>query len=277
MPFLNIDPAQIQSVIRQIAQQELLPRFTRIKHSHKADGSIVTEADIAAQTSICKALTDAFPASVVLGEEMTAEEQAMLLASDQPVWCIDPLDGTSNFAAGIPYFAISLALIEHGEVTLGIVYDPMRDECFTAQKSKGQEIKVDLNGDILINTQDDISLKNATAIVDFKRLTNELASRIVTERPFASQRNFGASALDWCWLATGRGHVYLHGNQNLWDYAAGEMIFRASGGYASTLQGEKIYKNALIKRSVVAGINQSLYTQWANWLNLPVTSEVINR
>jgi len=266
MHDINIDTSKLKDLIQNIARQELLPRFTKVSHSLKADGSIVTEADIAAQTQITATLKQHWPDFVLLGEEMSTEQQTHLLASDQPVWCLDPLDGTSNFAAGIPYFAVSLSLIYHSEVILGLVYDPTRDECFFASKMTDGSITGSFNEKPLTAIQSDIKLANATAIVDFKRLTNALATRIVTERPFSSQRNFGASALDWCWLAAGRGHVYLHGNQNLWDYTAGELIFRAAGGLASTLEGETIYKKEIIKRSVVAAINQSLFNEWHEWI-----------
>lgn len=264
---MNIDATKLKDLIRTIAKEELLPRFTKVSHSHKADGSIVTEADIAAQQQITTTLKQHWPDFVLLGEEMTTDQQAQILASDQPVWCLDPLDGTSNFAAGIPYFAVSLSLIYHSEVILGLVYDPIRDECFFANKMPDNTIKGSFNDTALTPIRSDIKLANATAIVDFKRLTDTLATRIVTERPFSSQRNFGASALDWCWLAVGRGHVYLHGNQNLWDYTAGELIFRAAGGLALTLEGETIYEKAIKKRSVVAAINQSLFDEWRHWIN----------
>ncbi len=199
---------------------------------------------------------------------MSSEEQAGMLASDKPVWCLDPLDGTSNFAAGIPYFAVSLSLIENGKVVLGLVYDPIRDECFFAQDISDAKPVAYLNNKPLKQKDTRASLSKSIAIIDFKRLTNELASRLVTERPVASQRNFGASALDWCWLAAGRGHVYLHGSQNLWDYSAGELIFRACDGLSSTLDGEEVYVKTLQKRSVVAAVNPVLFTEWTNWLDV---------
>jgi len=267
MKDIDLDTSKLIAIIQNIAKQELLPRFTKVTHSHKADGSIVTEADIAAQQQITTTLKEHWPDFVLLGEEMTTEEQTQLLFSDQPVWCLDPLDGTSNFAAGIPYFAVSLSLIYQSEVILGLVYDPIRDECFFARKSADNSLSGHFNDKPFTPNQSDIKLANATAIIDFKRLTNDLATRIVTERPFSSQRNFGASALDWCWLAIGRGHVYLHGNQNLWDYSAGELIFNAAGGIALTLEGEPIYKKAIVKRSVVAAINKDLFDEWTKWLH----------
>ncbi len=266
----EVDAAHLKHIVHDVAKQELLPRFTRVTHTHKADGSIVTEADLAAQERISEQLLQVWPGTVLLGEEMSSEQQAALLASDKPVWCLDPLDGTSNFAAGIPYFALSLSLIFQEELVLGLVYDPIRNECFFARKDRGDQLSVYLNDDPLTLPNTDVVLSKATAIIDFKRLTNDLAARLVTDRPYASQRNFGASALDWCWLAAGRGHVYLHGNQNLWDYSAGSLIFQAAGGRAVTLEGEPVYRKSLQKRSVVAGISKQLFTDWTRWIGVPL-------
>ena len=252
---------KIRNMVVSVAKDELLPRFEKISHQHKTDGSIVTEADLAVQEKIETYLTSHYPDSVVLGEEMTYDEQLLAFNSGQPVWCLDPLDGTSNFAFGIPYFAISLALIEKGQVTFGLVYDPIRDECFMTDMDNA----LLNNNEIKCNTTS-ISLDKSTAIIDFKRLSSSLAINLVKIPPYSSQRNFGASALDWCWLAAGRGHVYLHGNQNIWDYAAGHFIFEQCGGIAKTLQEENIFKYKLEKRSVVAAVNAHLFEQWIDWI-----------
>ena len=264
----NIDTKKLIQIISDTAKRELLPRFAKVNHQFKNDGSIVTEADLVMQQQLAEQLLQQWPETVLLGEEMSIEQQAASLSSDKPVWCLDPVDGTSNFAAGIPYFAVSLSLIDKGKVVLGLVYDPIRDECFFAQDSTGVENVSYLNNTPIKRNDSPSNLSKSIAIIDFKRITNELATRIVTERPVASQRNFGASALDWCWLAAGRSQVYLHGNQNLWDYSAGELIFRLSGGISCTLEGEAVYMKTLDKRSVVAATNSDLFDEWTNWLRI---------
>ena len=256
--------AVLKDIVIPAAQEELLPRFARVERQHKRDGSVLTEADLAVQSRIAAQLLQQWPETVFLGEEMTAAEQMDLLASGQPVWCLDPLDGTSNFAAGIPYFSISLALLQQGEVLLGMVYDPLRDECFTASHKQGAR----LNDEPLRVKQTGLELGQTTALIDFKRLEKALATRLVTQIPYASQRSFGSVALDWCWLAAGRCHVYLHGRSNIWDYAAGNYIFHAAGGYSSTLDGEAIFTHALTPRSSVAAVDQSLFVAWTEWLGI---------
>ena len=264
-----IDQQSLHGLIRDAGQEELLPRFARVSASFKDDGSIVTEADFVVQERLSGALQDLYPGSVVLGEEMTEDEQARCLASGKPLWCLDPLDGTNNFSAGIPYYSISLALIENGRVVLAVVYDPSRDELFHADLSS----KAMLNGvpiDALENkglsTQFDLG--QSIALVDFKRLDPNLAARMAASPPYKSQRSFGSVALDWCWLSTNRVQVYLHGRANLWDYVAGHFIFQQAGGPSCTLDAEPIFEAALKGRSCVAAVNDKLFDEWLSYLKI---------
>lgn len=255
----------VKKILVPAAREELLPRFNRVTHTRKADGSVLTEADLAVQDRMAGELLQEWPDTVFLGEEMTVEQQQQLITSSRPVWCLDPLDGTSNFAAGIPYFCVSLALFSHGEVRLGMVYDPVRDECFAASRDESAE----LNGEPLTVPDSGLQLKRAIALIDFKRLAPELAVRLVREVPYASQRSFGSVALDWCWLASGRSHLYLHGRSNVWDYAAGQFIFQRAGGLSCTLDGEAVFTQALTPRSSVAAVDRPLFEAWTGYLGIP--------
>jgi len=262
--MINVDLEQLLRLIIDAAHEIMLPRFTHVERFHKEDGSLVTEVDIALQHHIVKTLHERYPETVVLGEEMTAQEQSQCLQSGKPVWCLDPIDGTSNFLAGVPYFSISLALIDQGLVMLAIVYDPIRDEMFSAQHGQG----ANLNGVQLRLEDSNLALSQSIALIDFKRLDPELATRLVCDSPYASQRSFGSVALDWCWLAAGRVQVYLHGGANLWDYAAGHAIFEEAGGFSVTLEGEKVYTPGLTKRSMVAATDHNLFTEWVQTLKV---------
>ena len=260
---MKCDVSVLKQIIIRAAREELLPRFADVQRDTKMDGSFVTEADLAVQARITHALQEHYPDTALLGEEMTADEQSELLNNSDSLWCLDPLDGTSNFAVGIPYYAISLALIERGVPTLGIVYDPNRDEYFVAMRGQGAL----LNDAPLTVKSVDLPLSQCTALIDFKRLPPRLAMDLVAQRPYASQRSYGSVALDWCWMAASRFHVYLHGASNLWDYSAGQLIFSEAGGYSSTLDGEEIYVNELSKRSSVGALDQATFDQWTTWLS----------
>jgi len=254
---------QLQDIIVSVAQTELLPRFRNIGHNFKADGSFITEADLATQQAIEKVLTSNWPDYAFLAEEMSSSQQQALLQHKQAgLWCLDPLDGTSNFANGIPHYAVSLALLQAGEIKLGLVYDPNRDECFSAIKGEGAW----LNGEPLAQQQAPLPQQAAIGLVDYKRLPEALAQQLAAHPPYRSQRSFGSVALDWCWLAAGRAHVYLHGRQNLWDYAAGLLIFAEMGGCSCTLESEPIFNDTLQPRSAIGAPNKILFDPWYNWL-----------
>jgi myo-inositol-1(or 4)-monophosphatase len=258
----TIKITQLCDLVKSVCRKELYTRIDQRAHSIKADGSLLTELDLALNDGIRDALAERYPATAFLSEEMPVEQQQQVLDSEEPYWCLDPLDGTSNFVAGIPYFCVSLALVENGKPSHGIVYDPARDEMFAAAYGKGAT----LNGEKLAPREVNLTLQQCMAVIDLKRLNKTFQSAIIQSPPFCSHRNFGASALEWSWLAAGRGHVYLHGGQKLWDHAAGFLIFNEAGGHARTMEGEIVFNNTLESRSVVASLDNGLFQDWAAWV-----------
>ncbi|KPJ96527.1 MAG: inositol monophosphatase [Gammaproteobacteria bacterium SG8_11] len=257
--------ARLKNIVAECAGDEIIPRFQRVSAAVKQDGSIITEADFAMQNRVKSALQTLWPEIAFVGEEMSAEEQQRQFAQSQHgVWILDPLDGTSNFAAAVPFFSVSMALIQDGDVLLGLVYDPLRDEMFSAIKGHGAF----LNNQELTVKPFSLPLQNSIGVIDFKRLDKDLAGKLAQQAPYASQRSFGSVALDWCWIAAGRGHVYLHGKQKLWDYAAGWLILHEAGGYSCTLEGEPVYTGQLQSRSAVAAADKNLFQEWCQWLNI---------
>lgn len=255
--------APLQLLVQQAASEELLPRFRQIERHFKADGSIVTEADLAMQQRLTNELQQRWPTIALLGEEMSeAQQQAQMANSHRGLWVLDPLDGTSNFAAGIPCFSVSLALLVGGEVVLGIIYDPIREEHFSAIAGEGAW----LNGVCLAAGEEALPLSKCIAQVDFKRLPAKMAARIASQPPYSSQRSFGSGALDWCWLAAGRVQLYLHGQQKLWDYSAGQLILREVGGKSCTLDGEAVFNGRLEVRSVVAALQPLHFEAWRDYV-----------
>jgi len=255
----------LRQIVRSAARELLLPHFADVLRHVKLDGSVVTEVDHAMQDRLQADLAKHWPEYKFLGEETPARERHKLAAlQNKGLWCVDPLDGTTNYAAGIPYFAVSLALLNQDGVAIGLVYDPVRDECFLAEKGEGTW----LNGTRLgtASNTPNPPLMSSIAVIDFKRLEASLAARLISHRPYGSQRYFGASSLEWCWLADGRFHVYLHGAQHPWDYAGGSLILAEAGGQALTLAGEQITIDGLKKCSVVAALDPSLFNAWKAWL-----------
>jgi myo-inositol-1(or 4)-monophosphatase len=252
----------VVAAVKLVAAEEIMPRYLKVSHQHKSDGSLCTEADIAAQAALIRKL-QAIVNVPVLGEEMPdAEQRALWENGHEGLWCIDPIDGTSNFVRGLPYFAVSVALLRENKSVMGVVYNPVSDELFAAELGKGAF----MNGEKLIGRESAVPLARALACVDLKRLPAKLLKKLVSKPPYTSQRNFGASALDWCYTAAGRYDVYLHGGQKLWDYAAGELILRESGALACCVEHDDFALGDIWQRSVIAGRDAALFAEWKNWI-----------
>lgn len=250
------------AAVKLVAAEEIMPRYLKVALHHKDDGSLCTDADLAAQEALTRKLQAVLNVPVI-GEEMSEKEQVAHWAEGtQGVWCIDPIDGTTNFVRGLPYFAVSVALIREGRSVLGVVYDPVTKEVFAAESGRGAF----LNGNRLVGHNAASNLVDALANVDMKRLNAKLSQQLAANPPYASQRNFGASTLDWCYTAAGRYDIYLHGGQKMWDYAAGSLVLQEAGGSACSLEHDDFSQGDIWHRSVVASLDPALFQQWKAWL-----------
>lgn len=253
---------KVITVVKEVAQQVVMPRYLQVDRQLKSDGSFFTEADVAAQKALLHELQKIYPAAV-MGEEMTKQEQEEQWAKGKAgLWSVDPIDGTSNFLNGLPYFAISVALMEQGKSVLGVIYNPVADEMFYATKGGGAF----LNGIALPIKKHLPALSSAMANVDLKRLDRKLAAKVATYPPYASQRNYGACALEWCYTAAGYFDLYLHGGQKPWDYAAGSLILEEAGGKMCGFDHDDYWAGSPWQRSVIAALDPDLFAQWRDWV-----------
>ena len=253
------DLVTIQEIIRSASASSLAIYYERSTADYKADGSIVTEADLAMQQALTTALAEHYPTVAMLGEEVSEEQQLEVINGNADYWCLDPVDGTTNFHATVPLFSVSLGLISEGEVRLGIVYDPNRDEFFGAIKGQGFWI----NGARVDRPDQPRELGNCIAFIDFKRLIDEISTSLVLDTPYKSQRNIGTCALEWAWLAAGRVNLLLHGRERIWDYSAGVLLAQEAGGLCETFDAEPVFKQTLVPRSVIAASTPELFELWA--------------
>lgn len=250
------------AAVHKTAREEIVPRFMGVTQQVKDDGTLFSEADLASQRSLVESLPRIVPCPVI-GEEMSRNHQEIALAQGGgDVWCIDPIDGTTNFINGLPFFAVSVSLLHNYRPWLGVTYNPMSNELFYAWEGGGAY----LNGKPLPLRQVTQRIGEAVANVDLKRLDKPLAERIASAPPFYSHRNFGSSTLEWCQVAAGRVDAYLHGGQMLWDYAAGSLILKEAGGYMCTLACDDFHQDKLWRRQVVAALNPTVFTAWRDWL-----------
>ncbi|MEW9899153.1 inositol monophosphatase family protein [Chitinivorax sp. PXF-14] len=253
---------EVMAAVRLIAQQEVMPRFLNVAFARKDDGTMFTEADLASQEGLKRVLPTIIDAPV-LGEEMTeAEQEALWESGKDGLWCVDPIDGTTNFVHGLPLFAISVAYLRHGRPVLGVIYNPCADEMFCALQGHGAY----MNGNRLPLKPHSPPMSEAVAGVELKWLPGKLPARLMTVSPYGSQRNLGASTLDWCWVAAGRFDVILHGGQRLWDYAAGSLILLEAGGRLGSIHHPDFWQDNIWRRSAVAALNPVLFEQWQGWV-----------
>jgi myo-inositol-1(or 4)-monophosphatase len=195
--------------------------------------NLVTDADRAAEQAIIDHLLAAFPTHGVLAEE---RGQQVPWESDCQ-WIIDPLDGTTNFAHGFPFYSISIALEQRGTCRLGVVLDPIRDELFTAEAGQGAR----LNGR-MIRVSSAATLDDALLATGFAYDIREVADNNLDHfNRFALRaqgiRRTGSAALDLCYVAAGRLDGYWEVKLSPWDSAAGSVILTEAGGRITHFDG----------------------------------------
>lgn len=202
------------------------------KINFKGKNDLVTELDLWAQLEIVKDLNEHFPDHSVLAEESSNDELLRSFSSGT-WWVVDPIDGTSNFANQIPYFGISAGLIIDGKRTIGLVYDPIKDEMFSAIRGYGSM----LNGK-KISLAQKTELCHAVVATGFPydRVNAWDTWRDTYEFFFTrcrAIRRFGAATLDQCWVACGRFDAFFEFGLKPWDVAAGSLIVEEAGGISA--------------------------------------------
>ncbi|HMO18957.1 MAG TPA: inositol monophosphatase family protein [Oligoflexia bacterium] len=202
----------------------------------KSPANLVTEADIKTEQVIIEAIKREFPDHEFLGEEGSKA------STDAPhLWIIDPIDGTNNFAHGIPHSGISIAYAENGEVLAGVVYQPFSDEMFAASKGCGAT----LNGKP-IKATNVATISQAMVATGFyydyrPDITWGLKTiELLIKNECHGVRRFGAASLDLCYVASGRFDAYYELRLNAWDFAAGMLIAREAGSKVTNVSGQDL-------------------------------------
>ena len=200
----------------------------------KGDINLVTEMDVRSERALVETLLTSFP-----GHGIIAEEETSIRTESGFVWIIDPLDGTTNYAHGYPCFSVSIALEQEGEIIVGVVYDPMRDELFAARKGQGAT----LNGKKIHVSSVDTLIKSllATGFPYDRKVSDKNNLDFFNDLLMASQeiRRDGSAALDLCSVASGRFDGFWELKLKPWDVAAGSLIVREAGGAVSDFSGAR--------------------------------------
>lgn len=203
--------------------------------SHKGEIDLVTEVDRACEAEILAILRESFPA-----HDIVTEEQDLARTGSRHVWFVDPLDGTTNFAHGYPVFCSSVALTRDGEVIAGAVYDPLREELFTAERGGGAH----LNGRTL-HASLRSELLGSLLLTGFPYdLRSDLPGKLRLFNRFMGEaqaiRRDGAAALDLCYVAAGRSDAFWEERLQPWDMMAGNLLIEEAGGRVSRFDGTPV-------------------------------------
>lgn len=237
---MPLPSANLNIMIRaaRAAARSLVRDFNEVEQlqvSVKGPGDFVSRADQAAEKIIVNELQRARPDYGFLLEEGGTIEGA----SRHNRFIVDPLDGTSNFLHGHPHWAISIGLEQHGEVTAGLVYDPIKDEMFTAEKGKGTYLNERRLRVSRRREMNEAMVACGLPVLNWKAREKGFAQQMekVADEVAGLRRN-GAAALDLAWIAAGRFEAFWEYGLKPWDLAGGLILVREAGGRVGRLEGD---------------------------------------
>ncbi len=274
----------VADLLRTIAAQEVLPRWQSVRVDHKADGSLLSDADTAVQRALAESLPSLYPAPL-LGEESSPALQTALWDSSNltsaSLWIADPIDGTTNFVSSLPWYAISVALMHQGQTVVGVTYAPSLNALWHASLGGGAF----MNGQALTLPLTTRPLHTCLVGVDMTFLPQPLRQIIANispsglsdnanqTAPWRGWRSLGASTLEWCALASGQIQAYVHGGQMPWDAAAGRLILAEAGGHSAPLHemlspvAQLCIRPEGLLPTAYAAAAPGVWSAWQAWLH----------
>jgi len=242
------------------ASRSLIRDFGEIENlqvSSKGPGDFVTSADKRTEKMIIEELQKAHPDYGIITEESGIINKA----NTNNRWIIDPIDGTTNFLNGIPQFAISIGYEEENEIKCGVIFDPIKNEMFCAEKGNGAYLN---NSRIRVSNKK--KLKDALLVTGGPRQSSKIKEEIFSEFIKVSNsvlspvRKFGSAALDVAYVACGRFDGYWQRELNYWDIAAGIIILKEAGGFVNFFEKDD---EAPLKRNILAS-NSNIHDELSN-------------
>jgi len=241
-PMLNTAIKAARAAGKVISQGS--QNLDRLTVASKRENDFVSEIDLKAEKAIITILLDAYPSHAILAEESGAAGES------EYQWVIDPLDGTTNFLHGFPQYAVSIALLHKGQLSQAVIYDPVRNDLYTASRGRGAFLN---DRRIRVGKRDklqDALIGTGFPYRDFTHLDAYTAMFRDLVRKTSGLRRPGSAALDLAWLAAGRTDGFFEIGLNPWDIAAGCLLVIEAGGLVSDFAGEENY---LDSGNVVAG------------------------
>ncbi|MCP4412897.1 MAG: inositol monophosphatase [Gammaproteobacteria bacterium] len=231
-PLVNIAVSAVRQASRIILHS--MDHMDKVKTTSKGHNDFVTDVDRKAEQVIIDTIHAAYPDHSIL-----AEESGEQLGKDEITWIIDPLDGTTNFLYEFPHFAISIAIAEKGRIQHGVIYDPVRDELFTASRGRGASLN-----DKRLRVVDQKVLENCLLGTGFPFRSPEMIDPYMNIfKDFMIQcrdiRRAGSAALDLAYLAAGRIDGFWEFGLSKWDIAAGTLLIQEAGGIVDDMEGKQ--------------------------------------
>lgn len=248
--------------IAKATGEYLLEEQKKILHHHlepKGINELVSYVDIEAERRIVTALQTLLPESGFIAEEGTAQEK-----NEKFKWIIDPLDGTTNYLKGIPFYAVSIALMENEKIVLGVVYCPTTNECFTATHNSPAMLN---NAPVHVSEVNELSksfLATGFPYRDFTNFENYIEGFKFLMKNTIGIRRIGSAALDLCYVACGRFDGFYEYALQPWDVAAAALIIEQAGGKVSDFKNGNNY---LFGKELIAG-NTPIHKALLNVFNL---------
>lgn len=236
---------EVASEAARRAGEVLMSRYrTGLEVRHKGRGNIVTEADLLAEKAILDLIQAEFPHDTIMSEESERQE-----GSSPYTWIIDPLDGSKNYAYGLPHFCVAIGLIQGGEPVVGVTYDPLKEELFHAERGKGAY----LNG-LPIHVSDKPTVRESLVGLDlgYDDATGKKVLALIHGIWPGVQgfRIMGSIGMGLAYVASGRLDLYLHQYSYPWDMASGVPLVREAGGVITDRAGHPI---TVTSRGLLAG------------------------
>lgn len=244
MQFSSSDLEQLASVLAQAAAEEIMPRFGRLQKAQVRQKSsafdIVTEADEAAERLITSRLNADFPHAVVVGEEAaeTRPELLQALGTADLAFLVDPLDGTKNFACGLPLFGVMAAAVVRGQVVAGVIHDPVGGSTAYALRDGGAWMQSRDGARSPLHVAGAVPVKEMEGIAGTNFLPEPLRSRVNANLSRLSSTNwFRCAAHEYRLAAAGHCHILFYNRLMPWDHAAGWLLHREAGGFSAHFDG----------------------------------------
>ena len=243
---MSLDILSLAHILRDAARAEALPRFRRLDATMVKTKSeaidLVTEADTATEQVIRERVAVALPEALFVGEESVAADPALLprLADADLAIVVDPIDGTANYAAGLPLFATMAALVKGGETVAGIIYDPMGDDWFIAEKGGGAWLRRPDGETLRLAVADPLPLEQMVGMASVAYMPRQLRPRILANTDkLRLLSNFRCAGHEYRTLVSGHGQFVSYNKLMPWDHLAGALMAEEAGGYVRRMDGSR--------------------------------------